>query len=140
MSILFMSMSGKLGGKMDEINEIVDRNHLRIIYVPKSSFDLSGGIRLDFFYGFPVIVTKRLPLDIPINRFMKRAFDIVFLLLLLFLFSDWLYPLIALLIKLDSKGDVLYIQERNGLDEENLLVVINLRPSRPVLMQAYSRL
>ncbi len=115
-SILFMSMSGKLGGKMDEINEIVDRNHLRIIYVPKSSFDLSGGIRLDFFYGFPVIVTERLPLDIPINRFMKRAFDIVFSSFVIVFILSWLYPLIALLIKLDSKGDVLYIQERNGLD------------------------
>lgn len=115
-SIMFLSMSGRLENKLDEINEIVDRNHLRIIYIPKSSLDLSGGVGMDFFYGFPVLVTERLPLDLPINRILKRAFDILFSSIIIVTILSWLYPIIALLIKLDSKGNVLFIQKRNGLD------------------------
>lgn len=115
-SILFLSLSGNLENKLDEINEIVNRNHLRIIYIPKTSMDLSGGVRMDFFYGFPVLVTERLPLDLTANRILKRCFDIAFSSVFIITVLSWLYPIIALLIKLDSKGDVLFIQQRNGLD------------------------
>lgn len=115
-SILFFSMSGKLENKIDEINELVDRNHLRIIYIPKSSYDLSAGVKMDYFYGFPALVPERLPLDLTVNKILKRVFDICFSLFIIVFLLSWLYPLIALLIKLDSKGNVLFIQKRNGLD------------------------
>lgn len=114
--ILFLSMSGNLQDKMDEINDLVTRNHLRTIYIPKPDIDFSSGVQMDFFYGFPVLVPERLPLDLPINRAIKRAFDIVFSSIIIVTILSWLYPLLALLIKLDSKGGVLYIQQRNGLD------------------------
>ena len=45
----------------------------------------------------------------------KRAFDVLFsILIILFVFS-WLYPIIAILIKLDSKGPVFFSQKRIGL-------------------------
>lgn len=52
-----------------------------------------------------------------INRNVaKRGFDIIFsFLFLLFIFS-WLYPLIAIAIKLESGGLALFVQERIGLN------------------------
>ena len=54
--------------------------------------------------------------------FFKRAFDIVFAivvgLVLLFLFM----PIIAIAIKLDSKGPVLFKQERLGKDEKPFMM------------------
>ncbi|HEX8350001.1 MAG TPA: exopolysaccharide biosynthesis polyprenyl glycosylphosphotransferase [Hymenobacter sp.] len=46
----------------------------------------------------------------------KRVFDIVFASLVLILLLSWLIPLIALLIKLDSKGPVFFKQLRTGKD------------------------
>ena len=44
----------------------------------------------------------------------KRSFDILFsLFIILFVFS-WLYPILALLIKLESRGPVFFIQLRTG--------------------------
>ena len=44
----------------------------------------------------------------------KRVFDIVFsLLAILFIFS-WLFPIIWILIKLDSRGPVFFMQQRVG--------------------------
>lgn len=48
--------------------------------------------------------------------FLKRTFDIFFsFAVILFAFS-WLFPLIALLIKLNSRGPVFFVQDRVGLN------------------------
>ena len=60
-----------------------------------------------------------LPLDKSFNRFYKRAADLTFSFLLLVLLFSWLLPLIALLIKLDSKGPIFFLQKRSG--QNNLL-------------------
>jgi lipopolysaccharide/colanic/teichoic acid biosynthesis glycosyltransferase len=50
------------------------------------------------------------------SSFFKRFLDIFFsVFFLLFIFS-WLYPLIAIAIKLDSRGLALFVQERVGLN------------------------
>jgi lipopolysaccharide/colanic/teichoic acid biosynthesis glycosyltransferase len=50
------------------------------------------------------------------NSIEKRSFDLfVSLFFLLFIFS-WLYPLIAIAIKLESGGLALFVQERMGLN------------------------
>src|SRR4051812_40254489 len=46
--------------------------------------------------------------------FFKRLFDITFSLLIILGVLTWLIPLMALLIKLDSKGSVFFIQRRVG--------------------------
>jgi len=44
----------------------------------------------------------------------KRAMDILFSSLFILLVMSWLFPIIALLIKLTSRGPVLFIQRRTG--------------------------
>ena len=46
--------------------------------------------------------------------FGKRAFDITFSLFVVIFLLSWLIPLLALLIRLDSKGPVFFIQKRVG--------------------------
>jgi putative colanic acid biosysnthesis UDP-glucose lipid carrier transferase len=49
-----------------------------------------------------------------LRRFFKRSFDILFsLFIILFVFS-WLYPILAILIKLESRGPVFFAQLRTG--------------------------
>ena len=50
------------------------------------------------------------------NRFRilaKRIFDIVFSILVIGLFLSWMIPVFALLIKLNSRGPVFFLQKRN---------------------------
>lgn len=47
-------------------------------------------------------------------QIFKRAFDIIFSLLIIFFVFSWLCPLIAILIKLESNGPVFFIQLRTG--------------------------
>lgn len=53
------------------------------------------------------------PLDHLFNRLLKRSADIIFSLLIIGFILSWLLPLLALLIKLDSKGPVFFVQKRN---------------------------
>lgn len=48
----------------------------------------------------------------------KRLFDIVFALLVVVLLLSWLIPLVALIIKMESKGPALFKQLRTGKDNQ----------------------
>jgi putative colanic acid biosynthesis UDP-glucose lipid carrier transferase len=49
-----------------------------------------------------------------IDVFFKRSFDVVFSLLVIVCLLSWLLPVLAILIKLNSKGPVFFVQERVG--------------------------
>jgi lipopolysaccharide/colanic/teichoic acid biosynthesis glycosyltransferase len=55
----------------------------------------------------------RLPLDNLFQRFIKRGIDITVSTLVIVGVLSWLIPVVALLIKLDSKGPVFFLQKRN---------------------------
>ncbi len=62
-------------------------------------------------HGIPVFEVKELPLNVPLNRFMKRCFDIIFSIVVIIILSP-VYIAAALLVKLTSAGPALYGQER----------------------------
>jgi exopolysaccharide biosynthesis polyprenyl glycosylphosphotransferase len=51
----------------------------------------------------------------------KRVFDIIFSSLIIIFILSWLYPIIALLIKRESLGPVLFKQLRSGKDNQSFL-------------------
>ncbi len=58
------------------------------------------------------------PLDTSYKRLIKRFFDIVFALLVLIGVLSWLIPLLAIIIKLTSKGSVFFVQARTGYNNQ----------------------
>ncbi len=75
-------------------------------------------IQLDRFDHAPISSVTALPIDDTRNQFVKRLFDIIFSSVFLLLVMSWLLPLIALLIRLDSKGSVLFLQLRSGKNNQ----------------------
>jgi putative colanic acid biosysnthesis UDP-glucose lipid carrier transferase len=53
------------------------------------------------------------PFDYRANRVLKRITDIFFAAIVIIFILSWLIPIIAVLIKLDSKGPVFFLQKRN---------------------------
>ena len=74
--------------------------------------------KLDFtYYGvLPILSMRKIPMDEPFNKFLKRSFDIMLSLFVIVGLLSWLTPILGLLIKLESKGPVFFKQKRNGLD------------------------
>ena len=79
-------------------------------YVPAKPY-------IDDLDGLPIIDTRHIPLDNLFKAFLKRSFDIVFALFALILTSPLLL-FSAIMIKLTSKGPILFKQERVGTNKQ----------------------
>ncbi|QEC57322.1 undecaprenyl-phosphate glucose phosphotransferase [Flavisolibacter ginsenosidimutans] len=107
-----------------EINEIVtlaEREGKRVRIIPNFEHFGSGRMQVDRMGNLSMITLRPLPLDSLDNKIYKRIFDIVFSLLVVVCVFSWLFPIIALLIKLTSKGPVFFKQERWGLNNKTIV-------------------
>jgi len=76
---------------------------------------------IEYYGNLPIVTTRPEPLDNLYNRTIKRIFDIVFSSLFLLLIASWLFPIIALAVKLTSKGPVFFMQKRSGENNSEFL-------------------
>lgn len=72
------------------------------------------GMEVDHLSHLPVFRRKREPLSLLKNKIIKRLFDIVFSSLVILFVFPWLFPIIALLIRLESRGPIFFTQQRSG--------------------------
>ncbi len=96
------------------ILEICKIKNILLKVIPNLFKVASSNIDFTTFGGVPIIEYKKTSLD-GWGRITKRAFDLVFALIVLVITSP-INLIIALIIKLDSKGPVLFRQERVGLE------------------------
>jgi putative colanic acid biosynthesis UDP-glucose lipid carrier transferase len=90
-----------------------------ILTSPTNQFGLSGK-RVTNYAKIPVLYFKNYPLDDAENKLFKRIFDIIFSLFVIVTIFSWLFPVIALLIKITSKGPVFFNQNRWGINNERI--------------------
>jgi len=67
-----------------------------------------------FCNGVPILTSGPEPLNSVRNRIIKRLFDIGFSLFVIFFLLSWLIPILAIIIKRESKGPVFFKQLRSG--------------------------
>jgi len=103
------------GINLDEIVSICNKNAVKIHVIPDFVKFLSGRFQISSVSNIPVITVRDEPLNEFLQRFIKRVFDIFFSLLIIVFILSWFMPLVSLLIRLDSKGPALFIQERYGM-------------------------
>lgn len=106
---------------LPEIIQAIGDSLVDIKIVPDLYQFVSVGGAIEEFEGLPVISVQGSPLE-GINLFAKRILDLVFGVILLIVFSP-LFLLIAVLIKLTSRGPILYKQERVSFDGSRFAIV-----------------
>ncbi len=97
-----------------DISELADEKFISFKIAPDFKGLVHTNVNLYFYDGIPVLAIRREPLSILFNRIIKRAFDIAFSLGVILLVFPIMFPLIALAIKIDSKGPILFKQLRPG--------------------------
>lgn len=113
-SVLIIGLNGPLRINIKSFIKSLNRFNLDILIIP----DLYGipllGIELDYFFNEQLMIIKlKNRLSNPFYRAVKRVFDIV-VGTSLFILCIPLMLLIAMLIKIDSKGPVIYRHRRIG--------------------------
>lgn len=102
-----------------ELLSICNRIGVRVRYVPVNQAWFKARVKNTESVGsFMMFNPQEIPLDRLTYRAGKRLFDIVFSLLVVILLFSWLFLLIALIIKLESKGPVFFIQRRTGINNK----------------------
>ena len=111
---MYCSISDLNPDQLKSLTEFADNNLIRIKMIPDVRGFINRHLKIDFYEHVPVLTFRNIPLDDYANRFIKRIFDLLFSMTVIIFILSWLFPLVALLIKLSSKGPVLFKQVRSG--------------------------
>ncbi len=109
----------KEGENVSFLNEIMilEKYGVKFSIIPSIFAKLPSRVYVTSFDNMPVLGMRKIPLDSLLNSFVKRAFDVLFSLLCLVLFSP-LFLIAALMVKLTSTGPVIFRQTRVGINRK----------------------
>lgn len=91
-----------------------DQACIRFRIIPDLNQFIRKPVYIDYLNDMPVLSLRKEPLDDVANRIKKRLYDLVISSLVILFILSWLTPLLALLIWLESRGPVFFIQQRSG--------------------------
>ena len=114
---IFSSLDEMTNDQTISMVEFADINNINIKFIPGSKEIFSKNLKINYLEMFPVLTMQKTILHEPSIKTIKRTFDILFSLLVIVLLLSWIIPILAILIKLESKGPVFFKQGRPGLEE-----------------------
>lgn len=117
--------------KLEYIINICEKYGIRTYIIPDYLKYIPAHAQIEQIEGIPLINVRYSPLDEWTNRFIKRTFDICVSLLGLILCLP-IFLVVAILIKLTSKGPIIFTQERVGYNRK----VFKMHKFRTMRVQA----
>ncbi|OYQ33304.1 undecaprenyl-phosphate glucose phosphotransferase [Flavobacterium cyanobacteriorum] len=115
---IYCSLSEITNAKLKDLVEFADEQHKIIKFIPDTKDIFTKNLKVDYYGLFPVLSLRKTPLHGTLEKFVKRVFDIAFSLLVIIFVLSWLAPIMAILIKLESKGPIFFKQSRPGINEK----------------------
>jgi putative colanic acid biosynthesis UDP-glucose lipid carrier transferase len=111
---IYSTISPETNAYVYDLAQAAETNMIRFKFVPDFHLFVNRNIHINFVDDIPILSLRSEPLDDITARIKKRLFDIVFGFLVITLVLSWLVPLMTILIKLNSKGPVFFVQLRSG--------------------------
>ncbi len=115
---IYCSLNEISNDQLKDLVEFADEHFKTIKFIPDTKQIFSKNLKIDYYEMFPVLSLQKTLLHEPVTKLFKRFFDIVFSLFVIVFLLSWLVPILAIFIKLESKGPVFFKQGRPGLDEK----------------------
>ncbi|MBC7920627.1 MAG: undecaprenyl-phosphate glucose phosphotransferase [Ferruginibacter sp.] len=116
---VYCSLSDVQNHQVSELIQFADNNLVHVKILPDLREIAHKNVKVDLYGTTPVLSFREIPLDDVLNKFIKRAFDIVFSLLIIVGVLSWLLPLVAVTIKITSRGPVFFKQLRSGKNNQS---------------------
>ncbi|MBR9913529.1 MAG: undecaprenyl-phosphate glucose phosphotransferase [Algicola sp.] len=113
---IYCSISELSNQQISEIADFADNNLKILKFLPDNKEIYSKKLKYEYYDYIPILSLRNIPLEDSFNMVIKRIFDIVFSSLVIVFILSWLTPIIAILIKLESKGPIFFKQSRNGFN------------------------
>lgn len=115
---IYCSVSELRNDELSEFIDFADNNLKTLKFLPDNKNIFSKKLKFEYYDYLPILSLRDIPLHSPINSLLKRTFDIVFSLVVVFGLLIWIAPILALIITLESKGPVFFVQKRTGFDNK----------------------
>lgn len=117
---MYVCLSRRRGEAIRALSQLCDRQMTKFYYIPVSVESIGLNLKREYINDIEVYTTHESPLENPLNKAAKRAFDIVVSTVALAL-TGVLFPFIYIVIKRQSPGPVFFRQLRTGMDGKNFL-------------------
>ncbi len=111
---IFYAMSSIHHHPLVDLMNFAEENFIKMRLIADFRSILYRTLELEHFDLIPILSVVSTPLDNAQNQIVKRTFDIVFSILVILLLLSWLLPILAIIIKINSKGPVFFKQKRTG--------------------------
>lgn len=115
---IYCSLNEITNDQLKDLVDFADENNKAIKFIPDTKEIFSKNLKMEYYEFFPVLSLRKTLLHDPITKGFKRTFDIVFSLIVIVGLLSWLVPLLAILIKAESRGPIFFKQGRPGIDEK----------------------
>lgn len=123
---VYTTVFPKQSPALDKVLALAEQNCVRIRFVTsfmhykrdQEAFSRANYKLTNYYDGIPILVNRVEPLTKLRNRIIKRGFDIFFSLSVILFVLSWLFPIIFLLILIESKGNPIFRQLRSGRDNK----------------------
>ncbi|MDX1903248.1 MAG: undecaprenyl-phosphate glucose phosphotransferase [Thermonemataceae bacterium] len=115
---IFCSLDRLSREQLKKVTTLADNHLKRIKLLPNLKDFTMAELAVEQYGSVPVVLSRTEPLNDMANQLLKRSFDIVFSLLVILGVFSWLFPLVALIIRIDSRGPIFFRQKRNGKDNK----------------------
>ena len=113
---IYCSMADLSDSQISAIIDFADNNLKTLKFIPDAKQIFSRTTKFEYYDYIPVISLRTIIQDETLNKTIKRVFDVFFSLFIIVVLMSWLTPILAIIIKLESKGPLFFIQKRNGLN------------------------
>jgi len=115
---IYCSMEDLSSKQIEDFIFFADNNLKTLKFIPDQKQLLSLNEVFEYYDYIPIISQRTISLDHSLHKIIKRVFDIFFSLIIIVGILSWLTPILAIIIRLDSKGPLFFVQKRNGLNNK----------------------
>ncbi|ALJ05570.1 undecaprenyl-phosphate glucose phosphotransferase [Pseudalgibacter alginicilyticus] len=115
---IYASVSELSNKQINRLIDFADNNLRELKFIPDNKDIYAKKLKYEYYDYIPILSLRSISLQDSVNKFIKRLFDILFSAFIIIFVLSWLTPILAILIKLESKGPVFFKQSRNGFNYE----------------------
>ena len=102
---------------------IADDQVVRFRLLPDLGLTYAPAVEIDYYHDVPVLLHRKEPLEYLHNRLVKRGEDLLVSTLMIVLVFPWLFPILAVAVKLSGSGPVFFKQTRTGLGDREFSIL-----------------
>lgn len=113
---IYFSIAELSNKQINRLVDFADNNLRELKFIPDNKDIFSKKLKYEYYDYIPILSIRTIPLQDSVLKFVKRLFDILFSSCIIVFVLSWLTPILAIIIKLESKGPVFFKQSRNGFN------------------------